>query len=82
MALSNLDVARDAFAITPNDNADLPATANGLFIGTGAPGTLTVVTMGGNTVTFGAVPAGANILLAVKRVLATGTTVSNIVGYK
>lgn len=82
MSLTNLDIARGAFAITPSDTVPLPQTANGLYIGTAAPGTLTVVCQDGSTVLFGAVIAGAIIPLSVTKVMAAGTTVSNIVGFK
>jgi hypothetical protein len=81
VALTNLDVARGAFAVTPSDTVDLPQIANGLYVGTSAPGTLTVICQDGSTVLFGAVVAGL-IPLSVKRVMATGTTVTNIVGLK
>lgn len=82
MALTNIDIARGAFAITPSDSADLLVPANGLYIGTSAPGTLKVTCADGSVVTFGAIIAGAIIPLSVTRVFSTGTTVSNIIGFK
>lgn len=82
MALANLDISRGAFAVTPSDTAPLPTQANGLYIGTSAPGTLKVQCVDGSVVTFGAIIAGALIPLAVTQVFSSGTTVSNIVGFK
>lgn len=68
-----------ADAVTPNDGTDLPGgTTRGLYVGTG--GNL-IVYMGDSavSVTFTGVPNGAILPLCVARVLATGTTASNIV---
>lgn len=80
--------ARLALAVTPSDTKDLtdatgdamPAYAKALYIG--VAGNVTVVTAGrssdDNTVTFTAHPAGY-MPVQVRRVLATGTTATNIV---
>lgn len=78
-------VASAAYAVTPNDGADLPSTAFGLYIGTG--GTLKVdcghVGSDGErvTVSFAAVAAGF-LPLRVRRVWATGTTATGIVAFE
>lgn len=83
MGISCIDVARGAFAVTPSDTVDLPQLANGLVIGSiGGGATLTVICQDGGTVAFTTVSAGQVIPLCVKRVLATGTLASNIVGLK
>src|SRR4051794_3645169 len=62
-------------AITPSDSVNLPFTSRGLWIGGG--GSVSVVTLGGQTVTFAAVPAGFVLPVQVQRVNATGTTATN-----
>ena len=66
-----------AQAVTPSDSADLPLKARSLYVG--GAGNVALVTMGGSTVTFVGVPAGGYVLSTVARVLATGTTATNIV---
>lgn len=66
-----------AAAVTPSDTVDLTSEARALFVGTG--GNVRVLTVGGDTVTFNAVPAGTTLPVRVKRVYATSTTASNIV---
>jgi hypothetical protein len=63
-------------AITPSDTDDLPAGRTAaIFVGTA--GTVAVQDQAGNTVSFTA-PVGV-LPIAVKRVLATGTTATNLV---
>jgi hypothetical protein len=75
-------VASAAYVVTPNDGADLPSVAFGLYIGTA--GTLKVdcasEASDANkvTVTFPNVVQGI-LPLKVKRVYATGTSATNIV---
>lgn len=73
------DPAKQAVACTPADDTPIRVT-RALFIGTSAPGDLTVI-MGGDTqpVTFKNVPQGVIIPLQVSSVQSTGTTVSDIV---
>jgi hypothetical protein len=68
----------NAYAVQPNDNTDDP---NGPFseLVVGGAGSLTVVTVGGSTVTLAAV-AGQRIFLHVRRIKAMGLTASGIVG--
>jgi len=65
--------------ITPDDNTDLSASTRGLYVG--ASGDVTVI-MERDTaaITFTALAAGVVHPLRVKRVLATGTTATGIVG--
>lgn len=68
--------ATDAAAVTPSDTNDLAMVATALYIGT--QGDVVVITLvGGETVTFKAVVGWLPVI--VTRVLATGTTASNIV---
>jgi len=69
--------AEDAFAITPDDAAELIVNAGALYIG--ITGNVAIVTTSGKQVTFIAVPAGI-LPVKAKKVLATGTTAGNIVG--
>lgn len=83
MSLTQLDVARGAFAVVPSDTAPLPATANGLIIGSVGGGTaLKIQCVDGSVVTLAVVSAGQVVPIAVTQVFATGTTASNITGLK
>lgn len=80
MALSNIDVSRGAFAITPSDTVPLLVNAMGLVIG--GAGTLKVTCVDGSVAVFAAVTAAQIIPLAVTLVWATGTSATGIVGLK
>lgn len=67
-----------AVAVTPNDGADLAKMTEGLYIG--AAGNVAVTMQDGTSVTFTGLAAGVAHRLSVKRVLATGTTATGIVG--
>jgi hypothetical protein len=70
--------ARKAAALTPNDAADLATETRALYVGTG--GNLSVILSGDTAaVTFTNVAAGYHPL-RVKRLRATGTTATGIVG--
>jgi hypothetical protein len=67
-----------AAAITPNDST-LFTQETALYVGTG--GTLVVNMWGANEeTTFNNVPNGTFLPILVDKVMATGTTASNIVG--
>jgi hypothetical protein len=72
--------ARSAVAITPDDNTDLARGATrGLYIGGG--GDVTVIMADDSAaVTLAGLVAGVVHPLRVKRVKATGTTATGIVG--
>lgn len=74
--------ARLAMAITTNDAADLPTYAKAVWVGgTGDVVVLPInATDDANTVKFSAVPAGTLLPIQVRRVLATGTTATLMVG--
>ena len=72
-------VPSGAVTITPSDSVN-NLNLLGLYVGT--TGSVKVTTANGDTVTFVGVPAGKDILLNVTRVWSTGTTASNILGYK
>lgn len=71
------DPATHAFAITPSDGVDLSNWALALYVGGG--GDVKVDTWGGETVTFANVQPGV-LPVRVKRVYATGTTATGLVG--
>jgi len=65
----------NALLVTPDDTTDLPFVSRALYIGTA--GTLRVLTLGGQDVTYQGV-SGTKVL-RVSRVFATGTTAANII---
>ena len=78
----NVDVPYIAANVTPSDTVDLPEVARYLRIGNVSGGADLVFMDGeGNTITLQGVAVGEKILCHVTRVLATGTTVSNIVAF-
>jgi len=70
--------AADAFPITPADGTDLSVAARALYVG--GAGDVEVVTLAGTTVRFVGLGAGTTLPCSVRRVRATNTTASNIVG--
>lgn len=70
--------ATRAFAITPNNSTDLTNVTRGIYVG--ASGDLKVDLMNGDAVTFVGLAAGVIHPMCVKRVYATGTTATGIVG--
>jgi hypothetical protein len=67
--------AGNAAAITKNDTTNIAPT-RAIYIG--GQGDLAVRMIAGNNVTFFACPAGLLLPVQVDRVLATGTTATNI----
>ena len=65
-----------AAAILPADGADLGCVTRAVYVGGG--GDLRVRMQGGAEVTLAAVPAGALLPLWVSRVLASGTTATDL----
>ena len=71
--------AAHAFAVTPNDGADLPVVTRGLYVGTS--GDLSLVLKGNaSAVSFVGVVGGSVLPLRVAQVRATGTTAADIIG--
>lgn len=62
--------------VTPNDTADLAFITRGIAVGT--EGFVRLVTLGGDTGRVYVVP-GAPFPIRVRRILATGTTATDIV---
>lgn len=71
----NFQVPNRAVAVTPSDTTEVFASA--IYVGSG--GNVSVVTEGGDTVTFSNVPAGTTLVIRVTRIRATSTTATNIV---
>ena len=73
--------AVDAFLITPDDNTDLGEVTRAISFGTA--GTIRIITEDGTTLTIptGALAAGIMHPIGAQRILSTGTTVTNIVGW-
>jgi hypothetical protein len=69
--------AARAIAVSPNDGVDLTISARALYIG--GPGNVSVVTVGGDTVTFVGLVAGQILPVRARRVRFTATTALNIV---
>lgn len=70
--------AFDGFAITPNDNADLPCPVHGIYVGT--TGHVKVTTFARNIVTYKNVPAGQILPVCALRVWAVAGSASDMVG--
>ncbi|MFM2279945.1 MAG: hypothetical protein RLZZ444_2176 [Pseudomonadota bacterium] len=70
--------AAHAFAISPNDTTPASETTRALYVGVG--GNLSVTMASGGNATFTAVSSGTILPIRVTKVLATGTTASDIVG--
>lgn len=71
--------ARNGFSITPDDSADLSITCRALFIGGG--GDISAILAGDSTtILLKGVPTGTVLPIAVRRIEATLTTATDIVG--
>jgi hypothetical protein len=74
--------ARVARTVTPSDTVDLPlGPTRGLYIGSATACPVAVILADDTSaVTFAAVPTGTFMPIRAKRVLATGTTCTPIIG--
>jgi len=76
---SHLDSpAQGAFSITPNDSTDLTTATRSIYIG--GDGDLAVNMVDGTSVTFVGLKVGSVLPIRAARVLATGTSATNLVG--
>ncbi|MCU0947418.1 MAG: hypothetical protein MUF47_04105 [Porphyrobacter sp.] len=71
--------AKAAFAITPDDSADLPMVAKAIYVGTGGDLVLCAVDSDADA-TFANLPDGTILPVRVRAIRATGSTAANIVG--
>ena len=82
MSYTKLQAGRAA-AVTPSNTVDIPSVTggsnNGCTLYVGGTGSVKVLTIGGDEVTFSAVPAGTFMPIQVLRVFATGTSATGIV---
>jgi hypothetical protein len=65
------------YAVTPSDLDPLTPTPRALWVG--GTGAVSLITTGGQNVTYAAVPAGTELPVRATRVLLTGTTATSIV---
>lgn len=65
-------------AITPHDTNDISPPLRGFYVG--VTGTVKVISIDGNTVTFLAVVPGVIHWFACTRIFDTGTDATNIIG--
>jgi len=72
-----LSPALNALEVTPSDSAPLPFVSKRLWVG--GAGNVTLTTVGGQTVEYANVPAGAYLNVRADQVMATGTTATNII---
>lgn len=71
--------SRHCFAIVPDDTVELTSIPKALYIGTG--GSLTLVCVdGGEEVTFANLPNAFILDVRAARIMASGTTATDIVG--
>lgn len=70
--------ATHAFAIVPDDDADLEEATRAIYCGTG--GDLKLTTVSGATVTFTQLPDGAVLPVRALKIWATQTSASSLVG--
>lgn len=67
-----------AFSITPDDGTDLALATRGLMVG--GTGSVALVTTAGDTATLTGLQPGQQYAIRIRRVLATGTTATGLVG--
>lgn len=70
--------ASNAFAIVPSNTVDLDYATRAIYVG--GDGNITLVTIKNETVTLVGVKAGSILPISVKRVNASLTTATNLVG--
>lgn len=78
MRTPNAESPRGAISITPSDTVDLSRHTKGLFIG--GAGNIKVDMSDGSTVTLTGIAVGVIHSISVRRVYATGTTATALVG--
>lgn len=74
------DPAQYAAAVTTSDDDDLANSTRAIYVG--GAGAVKVTTVGGDTVTFAAVPVGTTLWVRVKKIFATGTTATNLIALR
>jgi hypothetical protein len=74
------DPAVHAFAITPSDTTDMTYVTRKIWVGVGGAVDVTLITLGGETVTFKNVPSGTLLEIRATRVMSTGTGATYLLG--
>lgn len=74
------DTSTGYFAIIPSDTVDFAQPVRKIYVGTSAPGNISIVRIDGTAVLFKNVPQGATLLVAARRVNSSLTTASDLVG--
>ncbi|MDH5185241.1 MAG: hypothetical protein OEX12_15275 [Gammaproteobacteria bacterium] len=72
------DPATEGFDIVPNDGADLAKVPRSVYVGVG--GDIKVDTLRGTTLTFKNVISGSCLPVRVRKVYATGTAATDMIG--
>ena len=72
--------ATHLFAITPSDTTIFPTATRAIWIGGAGNVAVVALSDAGSPVTLTAVAAGTLLQIAAQRVMATGTTATDIVG--
>ena len=72
------DPAYYAAGITASDSVDLANPVRAIYVG--GAGSVVITTVAGTDVTFSGLPAGMILPVRAKRVKATGTTATGLVG--
>lgn len=73
--------ARKGFAITPDDNNDLPEVIEAIYVG-GTGNIEIICEQDSSSVTLLAVPVGLSVQgIRIKRVRAAGTAATNLIGF-
>jgi len=67
---------RNGAAVTPHDTDELTVVTSGIYVG--GAGNVTVITVGGDTITFTALPVGSVISVQAKIIKSTLTTATNL----
>ena len=68
----------EGFNVTPNDSTDFEQFTRGIYVG--VTGNLAIHTVRGSILTFVGLASGIIHPIRVRRVLATGTTATSIIG--
>ena len=74
------EIAKGCFSITPNDSTTFTDNAFGIYVG--GDGDVKVDTLDGDEVTFSGAKAGTTLPVIATKVYATGTTATNLLGYR
>ena len=68
----------DAFTITPDDNSELIYITRAIYVG--LDGDIAVQMLDGTTITFQNCVAGSVLPFRIKKIFATGTTATGLIG--